>query len=116
MIVNARHLVCRALGVSAVSLSGDLSSERVFDTDPEGGDPRDSLSFTFHESDDNTSDYGFSLVKCLRDLYGIEANHSVATAFSTRPQYPPTQRSPSYNLDVLIVPPPYLPITLALGG
>eukprot|EP00971_Amphidinium_carterae_P201169 3992115-Amphidinium_carterae.1 len=57
-----------------VKALGELDADRVFDTEPDGGDPRDSLSFTFYESDDNTSDFGFSIVKCLRDCYGIEPN------------------------------------------
>eukprot|EP00971_Amphidinium_carterae_P102046 2020097-Amphidinium_carterae.1 len=43
MIVNARHLVCRALGVGAIALSGELDAERIYDNEPAGGDPRGSL-------------------------------------------------------------------------
>ena len=101
MLVVARHLVCRAFTLyvndDPTVLQPDFTKFR---------DMRAQSSEFMMSSNDNLSEYGISMCKAIKDIYGIDSCDGLKIMLSTCPMLIRGLRSPGYGCDELLAPAP----------
>ena len=85
MMTVARHLTRRAYGLSWTSLYLEEDESVLQPSFGKYKDMRAQSSEIVMNGNDNQSEYGISLAKAIRDVYGVECHEGIRTMLSTVP-------------------------------
>lgn len=108
MMTIARHLTCRAYGLSWSSLYLNEDPDVLQPDFTKYRDMRTQSSEFVRSSNDNLSEYGISMCKGIKDVFGTACNDGIKVMLSTCPLLIGGLRSPGYGLGELLAPAPMI--------